>query len=626
MIRRIVATLALTATLLAGGAVTPPPASAIDSCGDYSFDFDADAFKGKRVLLVLHGWTGGSPDETVALLQERLPADDWIVAPFAYESSNADWPKPDAPAVTCLREVISQYGASTGLAEPSVYLVGHSMGGILSRVALDRDDRYQYGQLVAGVVTVDTPHKGSPWGASLLAELAQSARGTSSGGSSAADCLALHHPGVLPAGCAKPPAISPDIPIHQIAGVVTLKRQLLMIARDEVDTDSDGIVWLDSQAGYSTSVDAPSPERSQSSSSVVRCDLGYAAALGLAGTATGTLVKPGTRLTRALKAAIAANDWLDGTVATAIQSGTPSFLRHDAAIAVLFGAAAQASCGHMQIMTDTSAIDMVAAKLLEWADASKVRSFIGTWTGPIDQPGSRDYTTELTIAQTADGSYTGTVRYPELGNCAGYLSDITVSEKRMTATENITTAPGYCVQTVSLELILDGDILRYAIPTGSGAGTTGALSQVQSPSEVELPDGAQWLYELSTGGTNTSGEQDTASLRTNVGAASYANSTNQWVSCSSQDAQATYDLGRTRTQLSVGLALQTHAPQGMTAQFRIEGDGATLWSGSITRGSELERLDLDVTGISTLTILARTGDTCSDADKGYGALVQAYTR
>lgn len=622
MIRRIAAALALTAALFASTAVTPLAASAVDSCGDYTFDFDADAFKDKRVLLVLHGWTGQSQDDTTAMLQERLSADEWIVAPFAFESSNADWPKPGASAVTCLRQVISQYGASTGLAEPSVYLVGHSMGGILSRVALDRDDRNQYGQLVAGVITVDTPHKGSPWGSSLLAELVQGVRGTSSGGSSAAKCLALHHPGALPAGCAQPPAISPDIPVHQVAGVVTLTRQLLMIARDEVDTDSDGIVWLGSQAGYSTSVDAPSPVTSQSSSSVVRCDLGYAAALGLTGTATGALVKPGTQLTRALKAAIAANDWLDGTVATAIQSGTPSFLRHDAAIAVLYGAA-RASCGHMRIMADTSAMNMVAAKLLEWTDDSSKKSFVGTWTGPINQPGSRDYTTELTITQNPDGAYTGAVRYPELGNCAGYLSDITVSGDWMTATENITTTPGRCVQTVSLELILDGDTLRYTIPTGSGAGTTGTLTQMQ-PNGVELPAGAQWLYELSTGGTNTSGNQDTASLTTNVGTALYANSTNQWVSCKPQDAQGTYDLSGTRTQLSLGLALQTHAPQGMTAQFRIEGDGRTLWSGSITRGSELERLNLDVTGISTLTVLARTGDACSVEDKGYGALVQAY--
>ncbi|PPI18907.1 hypothetical protein C5D04_00430 [Rathayibacter sp. AY1D2] len=128
---------------------------------------------------------------------------------------------------------------------------------------------------------------------------------------------------------------------------------------------------------------------------------------------------------------------------------------------------------------------------LDGADDSSEGSFVGTWTGPINQPGSWGYTTELTIAQTADGAYTGTVRYPELGNCAGYLSDITVSGERMTATENITTTPGSCVQTVSLELVLEGNTLRYAIPTGSGSGTTGTLNQVRPPSEVELSTGTQ---------------------------------------------------------------------------------------------------------------------------------------
>ena len=374
MIRRLLSSLLLGAAVLSGIALAPLSASAVNTCASYDFDIDYSVFTGKRVVLVLHGWTGKSQGETAAMLEDRLPAEDWVVLPFAYESSNKVWPEVESAAVTCLRQVISQYGAATELPGPSVYLVGHSMGGILSRFALDRDYRIQSGQLVAGVITVDTPHKGSPWGSSILATLAQTkasvsewvedvwnavrgrswAGSASSDGSSAADCLALHHPGFLAGECAPPPAISADIPVHQIAGDVTLTRQFFMFARQSLDTESDGIVWLGSQVGHSTSVDAPLPEASQASSSVVRCDYRYAA---LAGGIGAVLDDDMT-------------DWIDGPIAAAIQSGTTSFRSYRSATALLFGAAMYAPCGHMSIMTNPEAMDSVSEKLVGWAQSA----------------------------------------------------------------------------------------------------------------------------------------------------------------------------------------------------------------------------------------------------------------
>ena len=636
MIRAALSVLALTASLLGGTSATAAPAPQWDdTCAQFTVDFPAEAFEGKRVVLVLHGWTGKSQDDTVSLLREELPEEDWAVAPFAFASSNADWPAPDSLAVRCLRNVISQYGGATGLAGPAVYLVGHSMGGILSRVALTRDlddnvdgeKTLDYSPLVGGIITVDTPHKGSPWGSSVPANFAQWwNKGGRVGGASAAKCLALHHPGTLPSDCYSPPAVSPSVPVYQVAGVVTLTRDLLMIAREEVDTNSDGIVWLESQVGYATSMDAPPPDTSHQSSSVVRCDFESAAALGFQTTSAvggaipvvGDIWEAGENI-----------KWMDGTVATAMQSGTPSFLRHPAAIAVLTGAGS-APCGHMKIMTNPEAIDIVAGKLLEWADDPSGTGFTGTWTGPIDQPGSIPYTVEVIIEQDANRQYIANVRYPELNNCSGYWDDITVTGNVMTATETITDRAGRCVSTVPLELTLIGDTISYLVPYGGDSNITGTLtrSMTRAPGSVELPAGASWLYTLSTGGTSTSGDQDTAHLAAGEGTFSYPNSANQWVSCNSSFAEGNFGLGGSKTKLSLGLGIQAHAPERLGAEIQITGDGKPLWAGSVTRGSVLQRIDLDVTGVEELTVLARktSGGTCGYANKGWAALVQAYVQ
>lgn len=356
MKRRRIAT-ALLVSVLAGVGLVAPPAEAQSSntCGTpVNVDADGDRFEGKKVVLVLHGWNGSEMEETVELLRGSLPVNDWVVEPFSYESTNADWPDDESAAVECLREVISQVGGATQLTIPSVYIVAHSMGGILARFALNRDDNLQYDELIGGVVTIDTPHKGSPWGASELADRLQ-ATAVSEGSSSAATCLALHHPGAYPDECKVPPAISADIPVLQVAGSATLTRTFFMISRDEVDTDSDGIVWTESQAGYHSSVDSPLPAPAQATSSVVRCDVGWGAAVGAGGnTWSGNPV-----------------DWWDGTIAAAIQAGTSEIMNYDAAIWALGAISRIAPCGHSEMVTNAETIERIVAALNEWAGTGR---------------------------------------------------------------------------------------------------------------------------------------------------------------------------------------------------------------------------------------------------------------
>lgn len=86
----------------------------------------------------------------------------------------------------------------------------------------------------------------------------------------------------------------------------------------------------------------------------------------------------------------------------------------------------------------------------------ELTGFLGTWTGPNDQAGVGPYTIELTIEANAAGRLAGRVRYPELDNCSGYLTNF----QHLGTTEYVTSG-ARCVDVVSLELTLDGKKLRY---------------------------------------------------------------------------------------------------------------------------------------------------------------------
>lgn len=85
-----------------------------------------------------------------------------------------------------------------------------------------------------------------------------------------------------------------------------------------------------------------------------------------------------------------------------------------------------------------------------------VPEFLGTWSGAIDQPGSVAYTTELHLRGGASGDLVGSVRYPELGNCSGYLDSFRLDGDALFTTEHIQDSI-QCVEVVPLELTLRPD-------------------------------------------------------------------------------------------------------------------------------------------------------------------------
>lgn len=82
--------------------------------------------------------------------------------------------------------------------------------------------------------------------------------------------------------------------------------------------------------------------------------------------------------------------------------------------------------------------------------------FAGRWTGPVDQPGSRPYSTVVDIADDG-GPLSGVVAYPELG-CSGTWTQVSREGGTATMLEQITDDPqSSCVREVDIHLTLLAD-------------------------------------------------------------------------------------------------------------------------------------------------------------------------
>jgi hypothetical protein len=171
--------------------------------------------------------------------------------------------------------------------------------------------------------------------------------------------------------------------------------------------------------------------------------------------------------------------------------------------------------------------------------------------------------------------------------------------------------------------------IEGAVRTATGENNEAfTVSLIAADAIRELPAGAEWLFEHTVSGDQTSGQEDTANLVGDGSAvAAYPFSTNQWVACTRKPDESTYALNGQWETLSMGLAVQAHAPVGLVATVEVLGDGQMLWSGEVTREAPAPRMDVGVSRVQQLTVTAVTEPSaCGSASKGYAALVQAYLR
>lgn len=228
----------------------------------------------ERPVIYVHGWLGkadkasaAAADGPVQLLQKRLGAGYRVLA-FDYSWANQEWgatKKTRECLTSYMREASLAFQASGG--DGRILAVGHSMGGIAIRAASTLLEGVAGGNnMLAGVVTLSTPHQGSPWGGTIYADLYQGYKGYTgestplpASGTSAALCLAWPRD----RSCDSVPYLPVGTKVATIGTQIMMTRKLFDIPYVEGPTAEfplfgDAIVPTISSNGYVPSA-APAP-------------------------------------------------------------------------------------------------------------------------------------------------------------------------------------------------------------------------------------------------------------------------------------------------------------------------------------------------------------------------------
>lgn len=130
--------------------------------------------------------------------------------------------------------------------------------------------------------------------------------------------------------------------------------------------------------------------------------------------------------------------------------------------------------------------------------AADLEPFVGTWSGAVDQPGSRPYGVEVTISVTPDGFAAAQVRYPELDNCQGFWDGAYLRGASLHMVEHIQVARGSCVETVDIVVRRVGDQLSYTagwdgVRVAKGRLSRGTYKDAGSNTGASWPTGVRIL-------------------------------------------------------------------------------------------------------------------------------------
>lgn len=223
-----------------------------------------------RPVVLVHGWnsdSAGMANNVAPALDQRLHSGFRFYA-FNYGKDADAWAA-SAEVAGCLADYIGRIAAAHSAAggDGKVLVVGHSMGGLAARFAAG-PTYAQYGAAahLGGLITMDTPHLGSPWGGTdltrLVAQVLASAKdvfGDMSAlpppGTDAAFCLksfTLEQP--LPKACASAPPLPKGVLLTELAGRLTVHRTMFGFSLYDIDLGGDGIVDIGSEEGYTASI------------------------------------------------------------------------------------------------------------------------------------------------------------------------------------------------------------------------------------------------------------------------------------------------------------------------------------------------------------------------------------
>ncbi|WP_194904123.1 alpha/beta fold hydrolase [Catenulispora rubra] len=309
-----------------------------------------------RPVVFVHGWTGTPMTGTAAMLTRQL-GDRINPFQFDYSTWSSNWAS-NPNIASCLADYVNGVSAAYRAAggDGRVVVVAHSMGGLAIRYATS-------GQYVAHpipadeipyVITIDTPHLGSPWGntgIALMKELYQAVWGEklpAPWGQDGQKCLAQHqHGSALPSGCGDlPPWLPASVHLVEIGGDVTVDRSLFGVTLYSIPLNGDGVVTLPSEHGYPVSGPngEPPPGLATVRSTTDSCRVGA----GAVGNAASTLVDlaPGGFAVTSIFDYMTLQDLQNNTFSPRVQ-------------AYMGGATLAAPCSHIGVTSDQSAIDQV---------------------------------------------------------------------------------------------------------------------------------------------------------------------------------------------------------------------------------------------------------------------------
>ena len=219
-----------------------------------------------RAVVLVHGWDSSS--SSMASVAKYVSSSTNIKVPvrtflFDYGAHSGHWAAVPAIA-SCLADyvrTVSDASKRVG-GDGKVILVGHSMGGLAIRFASSPTYAAHplTANILAGVVTIDTPHLGSPWGGTPDAKLIQTFTQLKNGNGLSGLlptpngdgqlCLITHHGAIQGQPCATPSWLPAGVPIAEIAGDITIHRKVFGFELYARDTEGDGIVTRVSSTGY----------------------------------------------------------------------------------------------------------------------------------------------------------------------------------------------------------------------------------------------------------------------------------------------------------------------------------------------------------------------------------------
>ena len=334
---------------------------------------------GKRPVVFAHGWTGAPLTHTASAVQAQLPGKVSVFT-FDYSKWSAYWASDDHIA-PCLADYLNQVSAAYTAAggDGRIIYVAHSMGGIAIRYAMDATKVIApvTASKVPWIVTVDTPHLGSPWGglgAAQAKEIFATAVGVDRPNPFGVDggrCLALHDRGSpLPASCdGLPPWLPGGSSLYQIAASITVRRTLLGVHLYDIPLSSDGIVDESSERGYLTSGPGGHAPVVSSATAGTTVHSQYIDCSVTTGQLGGAINAIGGLSSSADLPLAELSDW--GAMQN-LQAGQHSLLTLTLDAAALFAA----TCSHIHVMSDPAAVTQIAS------DVSTVLSAAAppTWT------------------------------------------------------------------------------------------------------------------------------------------------------------------------------------------------------------------------------------------------------